>query len=51
MDIDEGEDAAYGETLKVMDISLGRAPEPKSSNEEVCISRLLKSTTSAHCDI
>lgn len=37
MDLDNGEDAAYGETLKVMDISLGRAPEPQSNNEEVCI--------------
>jgi hypothetical protein len=35
MDLDNREDAAYGETLKVMDISLGRAPEPQSSNKEV----------------
>ncbi|KAL1967545.1 hypothetical protein VTN77DRAFT_3060 [Rasamsonia byssochlamydoides] len=35
MDIDHEEDGAYGETLKVMDISLGRAPEPQSSNGEI----------------
>jgi RNA polymerase-associated protein LEO1 len=32
---EDGEDAAYSETLNVMDLSLSRAPEPQSSNGEV----------------
>lgn len=35
MDYDEGEEGGYGETLNVMDLNLGRAPEPESSNGEV----------------
>lgn len=33
---EDGEDGAYGAaTLNVMDVTLGRAPEPISSNGEV----------------
>lgn len=35
MDYEEGEDRDYGETLNVMDLSLGRAPEPESTSGEV----------------
>ncbi|RWQ99674.1 Leo1-like protein-domain-containing protein [Paecilomyces variotii] len=35
MDYDEGEEGGYRETLNVMDLNLGRAPEPESSNGEV----------------
>jgi RNA polymerase-associated protein LEO1 len=35
---DDGEDGAFGAaTLNVMDVTLGRAPEPISSNGEVCL--------------
>lgn len=34
MDLGEDEEA-FGE-VKVMDLSLGRAPEPRSSSSEVC---------------
>lgn len=37
MDYDEGEEGGYRETLNVMDLNLGRAPEPESSNGEVCL--------------
>lgn len=33
------EDGGYGETLNVMDLNLGRAPEPESTNGEVCSAR------------
>jgi RNA polymerase-associated protein LEO1 len=38
---DDGDEGGYEETLKVMDLSLGRAPEPQSTNQEVCLLFLL----------
>lgn len=35
MDLAEDGDGGYEETLKVMDLSLGRAPEPQNTNQEV----------------
>jgi RNA polymerase-associated protein LEO1 len=35
MDLEDMEDGADGETLKVMDLNLARAPEPQSSTGEV----------------
>lgn len=35
MDYEDGGDGQYQETVNIMDLSLGRAPEPVTSNGEV----------------
>lgn len=44
MDYDEAEDGDYGETVNVMDLSLGRAPEPESTSGEVCVAPACEAT-------
>ncbi|KAL4946224.1 hypothetical protein BDV06DRAFT_182999 [Aspergillus oleicola] len=36
MDYEEGGEGEFQETVNIMDLSLARAPEPKTSNGEVC---------------
>lgn len=36
MDYEDGGEGELQETVNIMDLSLARAPEPKSSNGEVC---------------
>lgn len=38
MDIDDAGDGEVGETVNIMDLSLGRAPEPASTDGDVCSS-------------
>lgn len=35
MDYEQGDEGGYGETLNVMDLGLGRVPEPESQDGEV----------------
>lgn len=35
MDYEQGDDTGYGRTLNVMDVGLGRVPEPEAKDGEV----------------
>lgn len=36
MDYEGAGEGEFGETVNIMDLSLGRAPEPVTTNGEVC---------------
>lgn len=36
MDYEDAGEGEFGETVNIMDLGLGRAPEPATTNGEVC---------------